>query len=1388
MATQFNTGPYFDDFDPEKNFYRVLFKPGYAVQARELNQLQSILQHQISSTANHLFQKNSIVIPGGIVLNTSADILTIDGVGDPSVLVGQTITNASNFDFTDDITLQDFITAVVLGYKVATDTEPAALYIKYFKSGVENGVVRTKFNTSEVLRTVGPTLLTFRVDDTVGATVGKVATFSEGTIYTKEIFVDCKAQSTIVERDRDTITNCVVGLEIVESIVTSDDDESLLDNANGAPNQYAPGADRYKIDLILTKVDVNTPIDDEKFIKLMVVENNVITYLNNTTQYAELMKTLARRTYDANGNFIVRGLNPAIVQSPLDDTLQVNVSAGKCYLGGYEYDQISMRSIPVTKPRDASYQVDVPEVSTYTSGMTYMYTAGGTYAKEIPDNNTLVQFLNAEPDATEVNVIGYGVFKYMQYHTGTIGTTDVYKMFFDYISIEKGYTINDVGGIRVVSADEGVPVLHQLRISNVVNIFSVGNAVQSTVDSGQSGIIYNVSPNYLYVIKDASNPIPHTDTITDTTTNATATLRSSFVSNFTTNFVPMIRVDSDTIKTLYKNGEPTLSYSYIRKDVFEFPTADEYELLTGLGENDTFEDFSSSDYFAFIVTPGSEGFVSLENGVLQIIDSGKKYRITVESASPLLGKEVWIYSTVNSSNVAQAPKTVPPPVTYRITTPSKSWMALGNQDITEIIKVVDGKTLIVNAAEYDGDTYDMTYTTSVNHNLNVGDVVVVTGIASSENTGAAPNVGFNGQFTVTSIPVDTMTELPSTTMFAIAVGELYSDPGTFSGSGVVAVPANINTDVDITSRYYFDTGSTSNNHGTGLIKLKKNATPPAGQLAVQYRHFSTGNGGYVSVDSYKTSDDGDLSYIGNIRDIYDNNRRPISVRNCIDFRSTTSKYFFKNIGTINTDSNILTLKDLNLSGLQSLLASTVSIKRYVVGPSHGNNPVEIVSIRFNPLSGNTEIVLADAAPLAASGIFYIGLNGATLSLADTTAGAKVFAFPKDSTRISYSYTKFKPKQVMVYVSRQKDVLEVTAEEVDSISEVLAVRRNEFKLPLAYLYMKPYTVTLSDVQITRFDNPVYQMLDIHNIKQKADRTEYYTSVALGRDLERAIIDSNNESFDQSARGFWNENFMNSFTQDTQSDDFQCTVYDRSYVAPGTVTRTIPLQVDTENSTTWQQTGTNITLPYTEVRALGNTVASRSNNLNPFNVINWFGKMTLNPSIDNWIDTTIAPTITSVNTINVAPPVINNITEITEITNVTNVTNNITEVTNVTNVTNVTEITNITNTTVISQPPPILPPPPIDEIVTEVNVIQSRWGPDSAGGSHGITFAWRTNTGRTGRVNTDYHLAGILTTLGGNPGGYDGTHARTLINKPYNSPGVKEYLNAGAHFDQKPPSNW
>ena len=66
QQTNLNVAPYFDDFDAEDDYHKVLFKPAYPVQARELNNLQSILQNQIEKFGQHFFKEGAKVIPGNI--------------------------------------------------------------------------------------------------------------------------------------------------------------------------------------------------------------------------------------------------------------------------------------------------------------------------------------------------------------------------------------------------------------------------------------------------------------------------------------------------------------------------------------------------------------------------------------------------------------------------------------------------------------------------------------------------------------------------------------------------------------------------------------------------------------------------------------------------------------------------------------------------------------------------------------------------------------------------------------------------------------------------------------------------------------------------------------------------------------------------------------------------------------------------------------------------------------------------------------------------------------------------------------------------------------------------------------------------------------------------
>ena len=96
QKTNLNISPYYDDFDKAKNFYKILFRPGHPVQARELTGLQSILQNQVESFGKHIFKEGSMVIPGGIEYDSSYFSLKVNSTHlgiDVSVYLSELIAN-----------------------------------------------------------------------------------------------------------------------------------------------------------------------------------------------------------------------------------------------------------------------------------------------------------------------------------------------------------------------------------------------------------------------------------------------------------------------------------------------------------------------------------------------------------------------------------------------------------------------------------------------------------------------------------------------------------------------------------------------------------------------------------------------------------------------------------------------------------------------------------------------------------------------------------------------------------------------------------------------------------------------------------------------------------------------------------------------------------------------------------------------------------------------------------------------------------------------------------------------------------------------------------------------------------------------------------------------
>lgn len=351
--TTYNRDPYFDDFDKSKNFVKILFKPGVAVQARELTQLQTAIQEQIKSVGGFLF-KNESLVTGGNSRTFSA--VWIDVVStDLTDYVGKTFVgnNTSN-----PVPAK----AQVIGYKNNISAGVSRLYFVY-KNGYR--FQSEEQLTEDVLSPSVPSVLTTSSDDsTVNTGMAKAYTISESVFFVKDYFVVCPEQTIIIS---DNATPTVkIGLKVTEEVITYQDDATLLDPATGSYNYAAPGADRVSIslDLIVYPFDPVADLDaefmventEDNFIELARYNLGILVKSLTSPNLGALEGVLARRTYDESGDYTVRAFKTKAVNNVKKDSskLSLAIEPGKAYVKGYEFETTSTLYLDLDKARDTS--------------------------------------------------------------------------------------------------------------------------------------------------------------------------------------------------------------------------------------------------------------------------------------------------------------------------------------------------------------------------------------------------------------------------------------------------------------------------------------------------------------------------------------------------------------------------------------------------------------------------------------------------------------------------------------------------------------------------------------------------------------------------------------------------------------------------------------------------------------------------------------------------------------------------------------------------------------------------------------------------------------------------------------------------------------------------
>ena len=312
QETNLNVSPYFDDYDPQKDYYKVLFKPGYPVQARELNTLQSIAQNQTEQFGKHLFKEGSVVIPGQLKYENPLYAVQIESEynGIPVSVYFNDLKGVKVKGLTSGVS------AEVVILLTDTDSEKGnyTLYVKYLGSGGDNFDTKI-FSSSETLilesdvsfgnnsfLQTGEGFANTISENAISE--GSAVTVSEGVYFVRGVFARVETQTILLDQ-YGINPSYKVGFDVLETIVNSDEDDTLFDNSKGFSNFAAPGADRFKIELRLSKREVDD-LNTDSFVEILRINGGTPQFFDENPQYNLIREELARRTFDESGDYFVK--------------------------------------------------------------------------------------------------------------------------------------------------------------------------------------------------------------------------------------------------------------------------------------------------------------------------------------------------------------------------------------------------------------------------------------------------------------------------------------------------------------------------------------------------------------------------------------------------------------------------------------------------------------------------------------------------------------------------------------------------------------------------------------------------------------------------------------------------------------------------------------------------------------------------------------------------------------------------------------------------------------------------------------------------------------------------------------------------------------------------
>jgi hypothetical protein len=1279
--TNLNTSPYFDDFDPTKNYQRVLFKPGTPIQARELTTLQSILQNQVEKFGKHFFKEGSVVIPGNIAYDSEYTCVQIDPthlsipvVTYLSFLIGKQIKGETSGVFAK---IENYITSE------ESENDTFTLYIKY-QSSSETDFTRSTFVDGEnliVLENIDYGLGVIRLESSFATTIisnstatGSAAKIESGVYFIRGFFVDVFPQTVILDQ-YSNLPSYRIGLSIFEDIaVPSQENLDLFDNARGFSNFAAPGADRLRIVTTLIKKSLDD-FNDENFIELLRIENgNIKRILRKEDIPSLITDELARRTTDESGDYYVtpfrvvpkESLNDKIGNNgvynlgqltkqgsiPSDDLLTLQISPGKAYVKGYEVETLVTVNADLEKPRTtttvnditvpfslgnqvelnnvygsipvgfgSTSQVTLYSRRTATPGLpsgipvgvarvydlklkntayansstpfeasvydvqTYTYltlnttvtltkpsfvegknsSASGYLTSAVTNSNQVVlyqtsgEFIVGEQLKIDGQDISRTIVSVRDYDLGDI------KQLVGYVGTTTSFTADTVLSV-------GVPIAPQGTTFTI----SAGSGGISTVTTSTSTFGVGINTGDIFVYTKSGETVPTYNRVTSVNASAKSISieATTSVSGINSGGLPTSITNTSGlfkgVSTLLNNKQSFLFAELQNQNVASVDVSDaeivyrkSYSVtvasngLTATLESDT----------SITLEPFDEEdyYLVFSDGTVETLTSSQ---FTITSGRTL--------TLVNLSKNGSATLTA----TLRKRRLKSRKKVFNRCAVLDIRNSSSRSSGIGSTTLNDGLTYSSYYGTRVQDSrisLNVPDVIFVAGVfeSSDSNDAELPRLE------VVDLNANILNAIKGEIIYgqsSNAIAKFVATNGTnqlefvyinenafikgekilFGESNVSArISSLIEGDRNIMTDFLFDNGQTLEIADYSSLRRKSGVTAPTKRLKIIYDYY------YID-----PNDTGDFVTVSS----YERERYSQDMPRISYYRS----------------SDIIDLRP-RVSPYNSALTPF--------------SPFEFDSRKF---------------------------------LASTNSSPYNFAKDRDLF-LSYSY--YLGRIDKLYLNRYGEFF--VTKGVASQTPI-APNNIENAMEVATITMSPYVYNVKDVIVKLSSHKRYRMQDIARLEDRIRNIEYYTSLSLlETDTKNLSLRDSQTQLDRFKCGFLVDNFKSIRSGSLGDSQHKCSVdTEEGVLRPQHYTTSIDLLLGSESVTgisnisnpdadlrfvkdlgnpNTVKVGDVVCLKYSDEVFLKNTFATRVENVNPFNVVNWIGSIELNPSTDTWIET-------------------------------------------------------------------------------------------------------------------------------------------------------------------------